>query len=77
MSESAARQRVLGRFIDEPEYEARLRRDPDRVAVEEGVSAEFTRRLASLSAARVAAFRASRAHKQRVREGAPAKKLGW
>ncbi len=78
MNPSAARQSHLGRFVDEVDFELRVRSDPDGVAAAEGVEVEFVRRLAAIDSRRVAAFRASRVHKGALRQGhnKPGR-LGW
>lgn len=68
-SDEAARQRLLARFLDDPAFEAELRADPRRVAAREGVREDEGIRLAAIEPARVAAFRASRVHKDRLRSG--------
>ena len=65
----AARQALLARFVDDPVVEQRVRGAPDEVARAEGVELAFVRWLAALEPRRVAAFRRSRAHKERRREG--------
>lgn len=65
----AARQALVARFLDDPEVERRTRADPEGVAREAGVDVELARWLAGLEPRRVAAFRASRAHKGSVRAG--------
>ena len=65
----AARQQLLARFIDDRGVEAAVRRDPMAAARAHGVEESYARWLASLSGARVASFRKSRAHKDAVRGG--------
>jgi hypothetical protein len=77
MTESLARQRVLGRMLEDPAYEARLRADPAALAREEGVTEGFVRGLAAIEPERISAFRRSRVHKDEVREGKTPTKLGW
>jgi hypothetical protein len=60
----------MARFLAEPEVEREVRRDPAAAAARHGVSVEIARRLAALDPRRVEAFRASAAHKARVRGGA-------
>jgi hypothetical protein len=67
----AARQALLSRFLDDPAVERRVREDPEGIAREAGVPAEFARWLSALDPRRVAAFRRSRAHKEAVRAGRP------
>jgi hypothetical protein len=71
------RQRVLGRFLSDEAFEARVRSDPSEVARSEGVSLEFVERLARITPERVAAFRRSRAHKDAVRAGKRPTRLDW
>jgi hypothetical protein len=68
MSDLAARQAVVVRFLDDPSFESRVRRDPARAAAEAGVDGDFVRRLAEIAPHRVEAFRASRAHKDGLRQ---------
>lgn len=77
MSESQRRQRVLARFVSDVEFEARVRNDPAAIASEESVSLDFVCRLASVTPARVAAFRKSQAHKDDARAGKPPSRSGW
>lgn len=64
----AAEQALMARFLDDPELEARIRAEPEALAGEHGVSVEVARKLAAIEPVRVAAFRASRAHKDRIRQ---------
>jgi len=64
----AAAQALMARFLDDPELEARIRAEPEVVASEHGVGVEVARKLAAIDPLRVAAFRASRAHKDRIRQ---------
>jgi hypothetical protein len=64
----AARQALVARFLDDPAFEARVRDDPRRTADELGVAVEFVERLAKVAPHRVKAFRASRAHKDGLRQ---------
>ena len=64
----ADRQRVLARFLVEPDYEARVREAPGEVATEERVSEDYVRRVAAIEPRRVAAFRGGRHRKAERRE---------
>lgn len=77
MSESEARQRVLGAMLLDPTFEARVRAEPSAIARENGVSEAFVRSLAEMSEARVREFRLSQRHKDQVREGKAPSKLRW
>ncbi len=68
MSDLAARQAVLVRFLDDPACEALIREDPARAANDAGVAADFVERLTAIPLHRVNAFRASRAHKDGLRQ---------
>ena len=64
----AARQALVARFLDDPAFEAQVRDDPHRAAAELGVAVEWVERLATVAPHRVEAFRASRAHKDGLRQ---------
>jgi hypothetical protein len=66
----ARSQRLMASFLDDPAVEAAVRSEPARVARESDVPEEEVARLAAIAPERVAAFRASRAHKDRVRQRA-------
>jgi hypothetical protein len=63
------RQELLAAFLDDPTIEDRVRTQPEQIAEREGVPLEFVRWLAGISPLRVAAFRRSRVHKDRLRAG--------
>jgi len=65
----AARQALLAEFMDDEAVERAVREDPDVVARERGVDANFARWLAALEPRRVTSFRRSRAVKDRRRRG--------
>lgn len=69
MSDLAARQALLARFLDDPALEARVRAVPSEVAREEELDPSYVAKLAAIPEMRVAAFRRSRAHKDEVRRG--------
>lgn len=64
----SAEQALMARFLSEPAVEEAVRADPETAAREHGVPVELARRLAAIEPRRVAAFRASRAHKDRIRQ---------
>ena len=64
----AAEQALMARFLDDPALEHRVRTEPEVVAAEHGVAVDVVRRLSAIDPARIAAFRASRAHKDRIRQ---------
>lgn len=64
---AAAEQLLVARFLADPAVERAVRADPEGAAAAHGVEVDVARRLAALDARRVAAFRASREHKARVR----------
>ncbi len=64
----ALEQGLMARFLDDPAFEAAVRDDPEALALTHGVAVEWMRRLAAITPVRVAAFRASRAHKDRIRQ---------
>ncbi|MBL8601878.1 MAG: hypothetical protein JNK72_08140 [Myxococcales bacterium] len=68
MSDPRHWQTALYRFLTEPEYAARFRRDPAAAAREEGVSEARARWLAALDPRRVEAFARSAAHKENLRQ---------
>jgi hypothetical protein len=71
----AARQALLAQFLDDPQVEEAVRRDPERVAQERGVPADFVAWLAGLDPHRVVAFRRSRVHKDAMRGGQKPKRV--
>ena len=69
MSDLARRQAVLARFLADPIFEAQARADAAHLARAHGVDVDYVERLAAIEPARVAAFRASRVHKDALRAG--------
>jgi hypothetical protein len=72
----AAEQLLVARFLADVAVERAVRADPEGAAAAHGVEVAVARRLAALDARRVAAFRASREHKARVRAGARPSRIG-
>jgi hypothetical protein len=65
----AERQALLARFLDDPEFEAALRADPQAFAELHGVEVDYLRWLARLEPRRVAAFRRGQHTKAARRRG--------
>lgn len=63
------RQALLARFLDDPTFEAAVRRHPETAATTAWVEPAFTAWLARLDPRRVEAFRQSRVHKDELRSG--------
>ena len=63
------RQRLLARFLDDPAFEAQVRKDPKRAAAAHGFELAFARWLAQLDPVRVRAFRKSQVVKAARRGG--------
>lgn len=63
------RQALLARFLDDPTFEAAVRRAPATAATTADVEPAFTAWLAQLDPRRVEAFRRSRVHKDELRSG--------
>ena len=59
----AQRQTLIARFLDDPAFEAELRRDPRRIAATHGFELALVRWLAALPRYRVEGFRRSQAVK--------------
>lgn len=62
-----AEQKLMARFLADAAVERDVRASPERAAELHDVSIEFAKRLAAIEPRRVRAFRASMAHKAKVR----------
>lgn len=65
----AARQAVLAQFLNDPDFEQRVRSNPVETAAELAVPARYVEWLTTLTPRRVAAFRASQRVKETRRRG--------
>jgi len=63
----AAKQALMAEFLDNPDIEARVRREPQSIAEENQVDLEFVRWLSRIDPRRVHSFRRSRAVKSHRR----------